>query len=56
MLWQDGLAGEEGTYCATVAGADEEDAEMDRGGVAGECLDARVEFAFQAAAEAEVKR
>src|SRR5205823_10258768 len=33
---------EEGAYCAAVAGGDDNDAEMDRGGVADGCLDARV--------------
>ena len=47
--------GEEGAYCAAVAGGDDDDAEMDRGGIADGRLDARVEFAVQAAAEAEVR-
>jgi len=46
---------EEGAYCAAVAGGDDDDAEMDREGVADEGLDARVGFAVQAAAKAEVR-
>src|SRR5207302_4039038 len=34
---------EQGAHCAAVAGGDDDDAEMDRGGVADGCLDARVE-------------
>jgi len=47
---------EQGAHCAAVAGGDGDEAEMDRGGVADGCLDARVESAVQAASEAEMRR
>jgi hypothetical protein len=46
---------EEGASCAAVAGGDDDDAEMDRGGVTHGCLNAPVEFAVQAVAETEVR-
>ena len=39
-----------------VAAGDDDDAQMDRGGVADGSLDARIEFAIQATAEAEVRK
>ena len=47
---------EESAYSAAVAGGDDDDAQMDRGGVADGSLDARIEFAIQATAEAEVRK
>jgi len=41
----------EGAHCAAAADGDDDDAEIDRGGVADGDLDTRVEFAIQAAAE-----
>ncbi len=46
--------GEEGVQCAAVAGRDDDEAELDCGGIADARLDACVEFGVQATAEQDV--